>query len=252
VPPVWGVVQQLGLDPEVVLDVAEFENMRARQAMDADWDVGHPGDRADYICDHGFRAIGLLLPFDQDAAAQLGVRLRDWLLDWKNPFWPLTFATTSVDDADSLGQRLNDEPYTTARDLCRCLVPQSLTRPASGRPAGPDATRAALAPYGVDLELLQLIVLGRTPGTDPAVVSDISMPALVRTLFASMEAALAQSRADGYHWSAGLSVVQATDPEVLLAVRAVLRSAAAPHARDLPEDLLMGRALVRLVDEAGI
>jgi hypothetical protein len=70
------------------------------------------------------------------------------------------------------------------------------------------------------------------------------MPALARTLFRSIEAALADARADSYHWGRGLSTIQPTDPEVLLAVRACLRSDAAGSAtRDLPSDLPMAARL---------
>jgi hypothetical protein len=159
-----------------------------------------------------------------------------------------------------VADRLATEPATAARELARCLLPPALQQPYqperpqltprwNERRPRPRWSRQALAPYGIDLELLRTVVQGRAAGNQPVLVSDISMPALARTLFRSIEAALADARADEYHWGRGLSTIQPTDPEVLLAVRACLRSQAAGTAtRELPADLPMGRALVALVE----
>lgn len=225
--------------------------------MAAPWartDFGAPvehDERIAYVRDHGFRAMGQLALFDQEGASALGDRLKGWLRALEDPLWTLAYASALLPYDRRFVDEFSHAPYTPARDLVRCLVPETLQWHLDERRTGPSVSRTALSPYGIDLELLTLIVLGRTPGTDPAVVSVISMPALVRTLFASIEAALAEAREDGYHWEAGLSFVQPTDPEVLIAVRAVLRSEAAGPARDLPGDLPMSRALVDLVLELG-
>jgi hypothetical protein len=224
-----------------------------------------------YVSDHGFRAVGLIALFDQHAALHLGERLMSFLRRVQDASWPLAYASAGLPlpvlgraepdpDWDEVAGRLAAEPASAARELARCLLPPALQQSfqpgrtwypplvwTEERPA-PRWSRRALAPYGIDLELLRTVVLGRDGGTQPLTVSEISMPALARTLFRSIEAALADARRDTYHWGRGMSTIQPTDPEVLLAVRACLRSQAAGTAtRDLPPEVPMSRALVRVV-----
>jgi hypothetical protein len=227
--------------------------------------------RVRYVSDHGFRAVELIALFDQHAAIHLGERLMSFLRIAEDACWPLAYASaylplpipgrTDPDpDWHDIADRLAAEPATAAREMARCLLPQALQQPFQPgstvfplpvwneeRPA-PRWSRRALTPYGIDLELLRTVARGRDGGTQPLIVCEISMPALARTLFRSIEAALADARQDAYHWGRGLSTIQPTDPEVLLAVRVCLRSEAAGGAtRDLPLELPMSRALVRLV-----
>lgn len=259
-PELESVAESLGLDIRSIHNVGGLAGMRAESAMDAwanaEMQETHPAvppKFVDYLCDHGFRAVGLISLFDQGGSAFLATRIGNLLRRIGSPFWPLSFASAPIEDPKGLAHELDRTPFTAARDLCRCLVPDSFPEPALTRRARPRATRTALAPYGIDLDLLRLIVLGKTAGaTSELVVSNISMPALVQTLFRSIENSLADQRADGYHWSAGLSLIQPTDPEVLIAVRACLRSeAASRHATELPDDLPMVQALVNLVMAIG-
>ena len=273
-PPLWHVAEDLGLDPEATEPLARFEHMRATEAMD-EFESGilgpeeqwpgagksdlHPGaereirsDAIDYACDHGFRALGLLAVFDQDSARLLAQRLMTVLRSEKNHLWPLTHATAPILDDDVLARDLADEPPSVVRDLCWCLLPDSLPTFPEPAPTRPAVVGTALAPYGIDIELLRLVVVGRSAGAYPAIVSDISTPAVLSTLFASIERALREARVDSFHWAMGLSTVQPTDPEVLTAVRACLRSPQAAYAvDDARGDFPMVSALVELGRELG-
>jgi hypothetical protein len=155
-----------------------------------------------------------------------------------------------------LVERLKAEPPGTPRSLASCLMPDDSREGDaftyrsiwSDDVTSPRWSRQSLAPYGINLELLITLVRGHTPGSEPMAISEISTPALAQVFFRSIENALGTARRDEYHWAHGMAPVQPTDPEVLLAVNACLRSeAAGPAVRNLPPDLPMSRALVELV-----
>ena len=280
------VISGLRLNKPAVYDVGFFAASRANRAIDFHLEqrvrqhddnieddretAADVAGRVRYVRDHGFRAVGLVALFDQDAAIDLGARLLSLLQDADDPCWPLAYASAPLPPpvpgwGDSppwseVADPLAAEPASAARELARCVLPPALQQPYQpGRPQltprwderrpGSRWSRQALAPYGIDLELLRTVVQGRAGGAEPLLVSDISMPALARTLFRSIEEALADAREDEFHWTNGVSTIQPTDPEVLLAVRACLRSEYAGAAtRELPAELPMGRALVTLVE----
>ena len=280
------VIDGLGLSKPAVYDVGFFAASRANRAIEFHLEqrarryddtigdyresVADVAGRVRYVRDHGFRAVGLVALFDQDAATDLGARLRSLLQDADDPCWPLAYASAALPPPVAgwgdnpqwweVADQLATEPVSAARELARCVLPPALQQPYqpdrpqltprwNERRPGSRWSRQALAPYGIDLELLRTVVQGRAGGAEPLLVSDISMPALARTLFRSIEAALADARADAFHWSNGVSTIQPTDPELLLAVRACLRSQYAGAAtRELPAELPMGRALVTLVE----
>jgi hypothetical protein len=254
------------LRQQAVHDIGSFEAFRTRHALEhtAEDDADREA-QIRYVSDHGFRSLGLTAMFDQSEVVELGEQLRQWLAHAGSRAWPLAYATAPVPwrapdpDWERLVGELAQEPDTAPRELASCLLPASMHPTVQGhslsemlwntdRPS-PRWSRQALAPYGIDPELLRTMVYGRTRDPQPQQVSDISRPALVSTLFRSIEAALTEAREDVYHWSHGLSVIQPTDPEVILTVRVCLHSEITNTAvRELPPDLPMSRALVELVE----
>lgn len=262
--------ERLGLNPTAVFRTAQLGKLRAEQAMShtASQEVPMkdekgepspsperaPADQVDYVCDHGFRALGLMLVSSPWQARVLGEQLCHWLMTEGSLAWPLAYATARLEpeNRQALARDLHNEPATAARDLAACLLPPDLAQ--QSRPDVLPArrwSRTALAPYGIDLELLRCVVYGRAIGTETAMVSDISTPVVVRTLYQSIEVALREARADTYHVSRGIGIIQPTDPELVIAIRACLLSEhAGPSVRSLPDDLPMCQALVQLVVEA--
>lgn len=276
------VVYALGLNQDAVHDIGFFEASRARRAADFEGKT-EPADaharledeidareaRVHYVCDHGFRGLGLTALFDQYSAVQLGAHLQSWLQSQKSSAWPLAYAAAPLPGPteewrensamwEAIATDLGQEPATSPRELAHCLLPGPIQQPSSSQYGiwwnnelpGRRWSRRALAVYGIDLELLRSIVVGYAGDPELAPVSEISMPAMVTTLFQSIEVALTEARADVFHWERGLSIIQPTDPEVLLAARACLRSEGARDAlRRVPVDLPMSGAVLRLVSE---
>lgn len=135
-------------------------------------------------------------------------------------------------------------------DLAGCLLSRrdaDLPRPLGSTRGRSAWSRRSLWLYGIDIELLRSLLDLASPASGSS-VSDISRPAVLHALFRSNEAALGEARRDRYHWSTGLSGIQATDPEVLLGPRACVRS---PMTRDnaaqFPQDELpMATAVLEL------
>jgi hypothetical protein len=276
------VAEGLGLAAQTVSDMGGFAASRAYLAMDGHGNPGYVDPeattdagpeleadvsderfvrRVQYVADHGLRALGQVAIFDQAAAIDLAESLMPFLRNAGDPSWPLVCAYATLpwrhEDWAYLAELLDDAPVGAPRELARCLLPPELqARSLSG---GPDDrvdefrrsswSRRGLALYGIDLEVLRTVVLGHDPADSELVVSGISTPTVLRALVRSIEAALREARVDRYHWEAGLSVIQPTDPEVMLAIRACTRSTGAGSwMRDLPTDVPMVRALVRLAD----
>jgi hypothetical protein len=289
VPRLYDVAEELGLSAEAVDAAGSFAASRAHRALDdygnrpgyvpADEDESRAAvrprhdnlgseeelfeRRVQYIADHGFRALGHVAIFDQHAARELGDRLLTFLRDSGKSYWPLSYASAGLPewngDWSNLAAQLRHAPSDTATVLATLLLPSHLPSPEGGNNLGPDfddwevpprSSSRELTAYGIDLELLRTLILGHDPSDPRLTVSTISTPALVRAFFRSVENVLTEASLDRYHWKLGLSVIQPTDPEVLLAIRVCLRSPRlGASLRDLPSDLPMARALVRLVEE---
>lgn len=258
--PVLGeVIERLGLEPESIGLVARYRAQAVRAALD---DVERHRDEpgrtetaredplVDYVTTHGLRALGLLALVDQDAARELGDDLLWWLREVGHPAWPLAFAVTDLSDRARRFPDLGEAPPGYPTDLAWLLLDPGLDlldlRTVDRRRG---FGRGGLAPYRLDLRLLSATAKGGN-STQPGTISEPSAPAVVRALMGSVEDALVEARLDQRHWRLGAASIAPTDPEILLAVRILLRSPSSWALRGLQHDseLAMVGAVVDLAD----
>ncbi|WP_129336293.1 hypothetical protein [Cellulomonas endophytica] len=246
-----GVIDRLGLVPDVVEDVARHGLLASRRALAQVDPEGAPPEAVDFVTTRGLRALGLVALVDGGLAAGFGSDLGRWLALAGHPAWPLAHAF--LPRADVPGLRV-EGPAPVAGypfDLLMLALGRFDRDPGPDEPARSRWGRGALAPFRLDLRLLAALVRGGTT-TEPGRVSEPSAPAVAAVLLGSLEDALEQQRDDETHWRIGAGRIAATDPEVVLTVRALLGSpvawATAPAAQERP---LVG-AVASLVDERGL
>jgi len=243
--------EQLGLDSAAIASSAYYSASQvfaATRSVDADEEHSARQERSAYVAAHGLRAMGHLALSDPDFATQLAERLLVVLFDGQNEAWPLALALApnnpQVDNRlHAAREQSRGLPRTYASELAACIPFASEI--AANRSPGFDPKWPLYGPnvYGVNVSLLQEAVRSRNP-------------ALILAVFRSIEDALTSARdeyrsssrtPEGQHWAWGISAIQPTDPEVLIALRACREVIDTDETDDLVRGLPMVASLVDIV-----
>ncbi len=283
-PVLESVVIRLGLDPGFVHRLAVSEAGAARAAMQSHpvdekpygsdfpgpdvpeerWDEAEDSLRhqawrwTDYVTTHGFRAMGLLALFDQPKTVNLADELCAWLYQLGHPSWPLALSfsrpwSRRQFGAEQLHELAGDSPGYPS-DLARLLDAPSRDLNYAAPVSRASWTTSGLSPYGIDLRLFRLIVRPSAPGSqdfyevEPFTISVPSTPAVLYAGLMSIEDRLLEVRADEYHWRRGLTSIQATDPEIVLTIKAVLASPVGDALREISSQQSMTASIVDVVE----
>jgi hypothetical protein len=240
----------LGLDLAVIERTSRYEAsqaLRAIQGSTTHFDVEPAAearqDRSAYAAAHGLRAMGHLTLFDPAAASRLADTLRVFLRGSGDNAWPLASAIAPLsNDAGTLPTATGTTVWTYPLALAACLYPEQTAPPGSQFDANWPLNEPGV--YGVNIPVLSSAVRSREA-------------AVIRVLFESIEATLAGARGayrsgsrdtDGDHWRWGISVIQPTDPEVFLALRACREAVGPDVVGELARGLEMVATLVHLLE----